>query len=79
MMDKINKIVSSLLGALNGIIAIVMLFITLIASFNMPSFELGLAVFALGLILTIIACGITAVLRDIKSEITTIRKDLAEK
>tara|TARA_X000000368_G_scaffold400103_1_gene371655 strand:- start:346 stop:582 length:237 start_codon:yes stop_codon:yes gene_type:complete len=78
-MDKINKIVSTLLGALNGIIAIVMLFVTLITSFNMPSFELGIAVFALGVILTIIACGITAVLRDIKSEITAIRKDLAEK
>ncbi len=78
-MDKINKIVSTLLGALNGIIAIVMLFVTLITSFNMPSFELGIAVFALGVTLTIIACGITAVLRDIKSEITAIRKDLAEK
>ena len=78
-MDKINKIVSTLLGALNGIIAIVMLFVTLITSFNMPSFELGITVFALGVILTIIACGITAVLRDIKSEITAIRKDLAEK
>tara|TARA_B100000035_G_scaffold296890_1_gene289200 strand:- start:279 stop:515 length:237 start_codon:yes stop_codon:yes gene_type:complete len=78
-MDQINKIVSSLLGALNGIIAIVMLFITLIASFNMPSFQLGISVFALGIILTIIACGITAVLRDIKAEITAIRKDLAEK
>ena len=75
-MDKINKIVSTLFGALNGIIALALLFITLIASLNMPSFELGLLVFAVGFVLTMIACGITAVLRDIKSEITEINKKL---
>ena len=75
-MDKINKIVSTLFGALNGIIALALLFITLVASFNMPSFELGLLVFAVGFVLTMIACGITAVLRDIKSEITKINKKL---
>ena len=75
-MDKINEIVSTLFGALNGIIALALLFITLVASFNMPSFELGLLVFAVGFVLTMIACGITAVLRDIKSEITEINKKL---
>ncbi len=75
-MDKINQIVSTLFGALNGIIALALLFITLLASFNMPSFELGLLVFAVGFVLTMIACGITAVLRDIKSEITEINKKL---
>ena len=75
-MDKINKIVSTLFGALNGIISLALLFITLVASFNMPSFELGLLVFAVGFVLTMIACGITAVLRDIKSEITEINKKL---
>ena len=48
-MDKINKIVSTLFGALNGIIALVLLLITLLASFNMPSFELGFACFSSGL------------------------------
>ena len=49
-MDKINKIVSTLFGALNGIIALVLLFISLLASFNMPSFDqLGLLVLAVGL------------------------------
>ena len=75
-MDKINKIVSTLFGALNGIIALALLFITLLASFNMPSFKVGLLVFAVGFVLTMIACGITAVLRDIKSEITEINKKL---
>ena len=75
-MDKINKIVSTLFGALNGIIALALLLITLLASFNMPSFQLGLLVFAVGFVLTMIACGITAVLRDIKSEITEINKKL---
>ena len=75
-MDKINKIVSTLFGALNGIISLALLLITLVASFNMPSFELGLLVFAVGFVLTMIACGITAVLRDIKSEITEINKKL---
>ena len=75
-MDKINKIVSTLFGALNGIIALVLLFITLLASFNMPSFELGLLVLAVGFVLIMIACGITAVLRDIKSEVTEIKKKL---
>tara|TARA_B100000609_G_C16821733_1_gene236178 strand:+ start:270 stop:503 length:234 start_codon:yes stop_codon:yes gene_type:complete len=75
-MDKINQIVSTLFGALNGVIALALLFITLLASFNMPSFELGLLVFAVGFVLTMIACGITAVLRDIKSEITEINKKL---
>ena len=77
-MDKINKIVSTLFGALNGIIALVLLFITLLASFNMPSFQLGLLVLALGFVLTMIGCGITAVLRDIKSEVTEIKKKLED-
>ncbi len=77
-MDKINKIVSTLFGALNGIIALVLLFITLLASFNMPSFQLGLLVLAVGFVLIMIACGITAVLRDIKSEVTEIKKKLED-
>ncbi len=75
-MDKINKIVSTLFGALNGIIALVLLLISLLASFNMPSFGLGLVVLAVGFVLIMIACGITAVLRDIKSEVTEIKKKL---
>ena len=75
-MDKINKIVSTLFGALNGIIALVLLLISLLASFNMPSFGLGLLVLAVGFVLTMIACVITAVLRDIKSEVTEIKKKL---
>ena len=75
-MDKINKIVSSLFGAFNVIIALVLLFITLLASFNMPSFELGLLVLAVGFVLTMIGCGITAVLREIKSDVTEIKKKL---
>jgi len=75
-MDKINKIVSTLFGALNGIIALVLLLISLFASFNMPSFGLGLLVLGVGFVLTMITCGITAVLRDIKSEVTEIKKKL---
>ena len=65
-MEKINKILSTLFGALNGIIAIVLLFITLLTSFNMPSFELGLLVLALGFVLTMIACGITAIKKKLE-------------
>ena len=52
--------------------------ITLLASFNMPSFELGSLVLVVGFVLNMIDCGITAVLRDIKSEVTEIKKKLED-
>tara|TARA_B100000686_G_C16098110_1_gene621888 strand:- start:14 stop:244 length:231 start_codon:yes stop_codon:yes gene_type:complete len=76
-MDPINKMVAEILGAFNGIIAIILLLGTLYAALNAGQFFF--IVLLLGIILTIIACGIVAVLIDIKHEITKMSEKLDNK
>ena len=76
-MDPINKMVAEILGAFNGIIAILLLLGTLYAALNAGRFFF--IVLLLGIILTIIACGIVAVLIDIKHEITKMSEKLDNK
>ena len=76
-MDPINKMVAEILGAFNGIIAILLLLGTLYAALNAGQFFF--IVLLLGIILTIIACGIVAVLIDIKHEITKMSEKLDNK
>ena len=76
-MDQLNKMVAETLGAFNGIIAIILLLGTLLAAFNAGRFFL--IVLLIGVILTIIATGIVAVLIDIKHEITKMSEKLDKK
>ena len=77
-MDNINKFVSEMLGAFNGIIAIILILGTFIAAGNAGG-GFGLMIPLAGLILTIIACGIVAVLIDIKNEISKMSGKLDKK
>tara|TARA_B100001287_G_C22649632_1_gene514532 strand:- start:35 stop:265 length:231 start_codon:yes stop_codon:yes gene_type:complete len=76
-MDPINKMVAEILGAFNGIIAILLLIGTVLAASNAGRFFF--IVLIVGIILTIIACGIVAVLIDIKHEITKMSNKLDNK
>ena len=76
-MDQINKMVAETLGAFNGIIAILLILGTFIAALNAGQFFL--IVLLVGIILTMIACGIVAVLIDIKHEITKMSEKLDKK